>query len=1497
MRFLLLFASSVSFAATIPITVIGTTQTQIVVSYEATTAGACTLSAIDNNNGPAVADLDATRFTNANQDLSRTVANGFLWPTLASGLTRTVVIGTHDQIKKGLDGKSYSTALQTNTDHTITVACNGGADTGTAHAQTQNVPYGSYYPELPIPDPAQTTYGVQPTINWADRTVQYIDPITGVLMQRVSGPLDSFDDTNPQAIVLATPVIDVNGGAWANPSNFITNQAASTLATTTVANAPLFAPFDPSFTYGGGLENWTDFQLVPYGSASGSVVAATWCPSTDSGQTCAVFTPVNTTFATSAQAYTTIPASAPSAYFSAWGGMKGWFGTEDLTNRTFTGVSCSGTPTVCTLVSPGSQTGFNLNRVAGTSFYVSSCSAGSPARFTIATVDSWSQITTQQTAGGAWTACTYRDLGSGVRVTLNNSGTLNVSVSGKAWVTRDGSAGSNGERWAGGLGPVTDIATDCNGNTQSPPLTGYLVGLANQGVYLIQSNGVMCLQSSLYNATSGVHGFPLINSAIPFTDNKCFLAPDPAGNLWKACHIANNYQAISSGYPPLTFNDNFTWTNLGPTTAAGGIQAQAIAAGGSLATALNSGLFGNLGLDTVGDNGAGSGIIQYRAQNGGNDRECLLVWADANNNFISGLTMWGNYPVGWSACHFGGSQAANYAVYGSQAEAGQLSPIFFSTSTPAGGPFVSRSSEGMYYNGTLKTWSIPITSCTNANPAVCTSTANNLDNIDCGMTGVSCSNPSQGAWIQISGMTGTGWSGVNGFVFAHKIDNNTFSLYSDPVSASPINSTGFGALGGTIMATMMPPLYSVNIASVVNNAGNARMVANLGGFYPTYYRSGTLVMQDGDPIAITQNYLNSTTQYYAKMSGAPAGDFDVFNDAGLTSPVPYSTLSGVAGWYATEAQTCPDPATLSLPGPLYMDTGIGSTGAGNQKVRCVKIRLHDEGCSDFPAAGEHAIYPCASDASNTARSSLHQIDIGDAFGDLSHFGANHEVLYVLAVNRVSTNQIDVTLERSYGDDPNFGWRGVTNCISCDYNAHQHSPGWTPWAEAPIPGGLIHTVSNPTFAIPPLNGSHNDFVPGITSGSVSQVSGYQGTATGAIVPDSKINVSIGALTGSLTDVHASFPYWRVFGSTSTLFSFGSASGQSYPSMRMIYGQAPSAEYNANFSWNGDWAAMNGAFGEPQNNGDGVGLTRTLTNIRGGTYDASSATSVVYLIPTMQPGAVNVKIAPVFVNDWPNVVFSDISGPGSVISDYNQGSYCVVYNAGECRPGSTAGQVFVAMRNYSDAYGQCITNNASVGFPCAFGLWPGGGWAGQVRNVPTDTQNLGFRRLTLGWTLPLSHYDFSNWISTPDAKWGLFAGNPIQQHPLKNGAGAYQGTHWFAMKLPPSPTPDTSARMTFLPMRISLPGTSGDMVRIAFGYAENGPPTNFYCTSRAEACYTSSSATLTSPFVFASEAQSYTSCSSRCEVVIPAIPGRVLYYVVQRQNGSTNTSSGLGVVAVP
>src|SRR5258708_6004867 len=204
---------------------------------------------------------------------------------------------------------------------------------------------------------------------------------------------------------------------------------------------------------------------------------------------------------------------------------------------------------------------------------------------------------------------------------------------------------------------------------------------------------------------------------------------------------------------------------------------------------------------------------------------------------------------------------------------------------------------------------------------------------------------------------------------------------------------------------------------------------SLGGeqrYYPSITSTGIAnIVFDADPITIVPTYLNSTTQYYAKVScgGCSNSQLDVYTDAALSSPVAFSALSGASGWYVLYAETCPDPATVIIPGAMYTDTRFGTTGAGNQKVRCVGIRLNSEMESNFAAAGEHAAYPppsSSAEASNASKSMLHRISAGDGMMDLSHIQGNHEIMYTLSVYRsAGEDKIHVIVERLYGDVPNF----------------------------------------------------------------------------------------------------------------------------------------------------------------------------------------------------------------------------------------------------------------------------------------------------------------------------------------------------------------------------------------------------------------------------------------------------------------------------------------------
>src|SRR5260370_34979358 len=91
------------FASDISINILGFTQTQIVINYTATTQAPCTVSAIDQT-GPAVNYLNPKIFPSADQDLNRTAANRFGWPTLVHRLARTLIFRGRRLVEQGARG-------------------------------------------------------------------------------------------------------------------------------------------------------------------------------------------------------------------------------------------------------------------------------------------------------------------------------------------------------------------------------------------------------------------------------------------------------------------------------------------------------------------------------------------------------------------------------------------------------------------------------------------------------------------------------------------------------------------------------------------------------------------------------------------------------------------------------------------------------------------------------------------------------------------------------------------------------------------------------------------------------------------------------------------------------------------------------------------------------------------------------------------------------------------------------------------------------------------------------------------------------------------------------------------------------------------------------------------------------------------------------------------------------------------------------------------------
>lgn len=1425
---ILVLTSVVPRAETIPITIVGKTQTQIVISYAAPSSATCTVAAMDNSGGPSVHDLDPNLFPNANLDLDRTYGNGFRWPTLTRDLHRTVFIGGHDAVDRALDGKWYSRALQTDARHTITVTC--GADSGTVEAQTEGPKIGSNYPELPIPQADNPNPGyAAPTIDWSDRSVKYIDPITGVLLTRISGPADYLSQTNTGT---SAGIFDFvyAPSRWTNADYARTNQNPATLASTSTPNAPLFLASNSAWFPYCCQNGITDQQVKLFAQGSNGSEIAEICWSEDSGQTCASGSLDTGALPTSAAVCSScsLPSTYPTSVFGDWGTWTGKNGEYDLGNPSYKGINASGS--VVTMSSL-SGTGFNTDRPAGSQFTLSACSSGPDIQLTVAHVDSPLQITVTQT-GLSNTNCTYQDYGSGVRVVLKNAGTLSFSATFNNASGYAANGGVNGYHDVCNIQKLTDIATDCDGNPQSPPLSGRLcqVAMASQpAIYLLQDNGRACLQSIGKN-----QGTSLYSLDNPWSGTKSYVAKDGSNNLWKVTKTTTDY----TEYVPGTTFPTDGW-NYTETATASSVASQITAAGGSVATALATGFWPALGVS-----GVIGGYVQYSSQ-GSQDTPCLRAMTDGSGSLKNTSNSFSKYPMRWGGCHsspFGNGDYSNLTS----------NPLNrHDANAPLGGPFIAPITS-IQKNGTFVTWNLPITGGTAGTATTLTSANHDLANHG-GQIGALGGN-----YVTCSGGTGA-WSTVNGTFQATVVDNNTFTL---PVTTS-------GSFPGGITCVTAPPMVAASLSSASGNT----ITLDRSGYYSTFVPDNRNLFADGDPVGI-DSY--PTTQFYVKVTGYPAGQMGVFTNAALTTP---ATQTFHSGNHVMLAEACPstDAASLMPNGKLYFDAGNLSKGV--PLVRCVTVKLASEPCSHWPKAGEAAAYPCSA---NPSYSSLSNLQPGDVLYDVNGSDQpSHEHSLVLSVTVNSPTDINVTLMRRWGaTDPNWvSDGGIPFCCAV------HTPGWLPMAYITLPSLWID-ATDPTAGwmpeSPKYSGAHHD----LGEGGMGRSGPLVNLAAPATpIFDDVVNVPFTTyLNTPVRNSHDNIATWQ--GDTAN--SAYSLPQQSYPSHR----QATATGMET--LWKADASAVNPDYGNPQGLAQNI-VARTVTKVAGHSY--------VYQITTPAPsGRISIKTVPYLFTTGVKQ-FKDISGPAdcsanptapNCITDSTLGAYCISLNANECVAGSTAGQAYFASDSFYDTGGNCWANNQTLPVPCLWPLSPMNGWLEQIRQSPIDYNGSGVRRLSMGWSLPLSQFSFYNWTSSADAMWGMFVANPIGGKTRFSPAGSAA----FAMKLPPWPTAvDSQIRTSYVTIPVKLSGTTGDQVRISFGYGENGDPASLYCTTRQEACWTSSNATPSNPFVFAGEAQSKTPCDGGCTVSIPGIPGRVLFYQVERSNGSSTTLGPLESVVVP
>lgn len=243
-----------------------------------------------------------------------------------------------------------------------------------------------------------------------------------------------------------------------------------------------------------------------------------------------------------------------------------------------------------------------------------------------------------------------------------------------------------------------------------------------------------------------------------------------------------------------------------------------------------------------------------------------------------------------------------------------------------------------------------------------------------------------------------------------------------------------------------------------------------------------------------------------------------------------------------------------------------------------------------------------------------------------------------------------------------------------------------------------------------------------------------------------------------------------------------------------------------------------------------------------------------------------------------VLIDISGPSSVIASDSTGSYtyCVANVANECRSGSAAGDIFFNLPAIDYLY--CTGGDGANPTVKDICITPKAAYIGAISEIymgadgAESTAKSRVLSMSMVGERDMFHYPSAK--ALPNASWALFnVGQEVVGHMSV-----------WSLKLPPTPAADGRDRSTFLPGTVNLTPPAGMGIATAevqFGYLETpGNPTDYYCTSRREACAAvGSSVNETTPFYYVTSETGYTraACASSCTIVVPVLPLHTAYYL--------------------
>lgn len=567
---------------------IQTTSTQAVLSFTVTDPTRCQVQIYgDSAQTQLVDDANATLFAGAQQCNRAGSAIAGFGVTFVAGLRTS---------QRASDGKLHSRALAAQTTYFYTITDQVDGRTLQGSFATSTLPLGNLYPEQPPFEGTAWDNRAYPQFDWTvnQRNQKLVDPLTGQLVKRLSFAGDGYANSQNSTDGLGAPLAAgmVSAGACSNAGNL--NASGTSYATCTGA-AKVFMPL-PAFqmTGTGVFKNWyprfnvDDLLLYIYGSADATAIGAGdgsntlgICLAQSAGGPC-LSRSFTVTLQSSAAATGTlkVPASAPAPVFANWG-YTPLHGDVVPTPGT---VSVSGK--TISLTNPGqaytSANAFNVDWPAGSPIYIQGSSAWGCANdyCTIASIQSAVQLTTVESCStGCPASASYEGRAFGFQITREGaSGSIAVSFGFEADMSTSWSAIEDNLPQHCNSNPVP-VTNDAAGNPYSGyTLQGYICTFSNEwagtAYWLFVSkdqndaplgesrplgiSGIPANQTWSSNGASFPNGANISFAGWDSTDGTKFMASASYSSGATALLVSAQYDSTLAGCSPAFMN----WTGV-----------------------------------------------------------------------------------------------------------------------------------------------------------------------------------------------------------------------------------------------------------------------------------------------------------------------------------------------------------------------------------------------------------------------------------------------------------------------------------------------------------------------------------------------------------------------------------------------------------------------------------------------------------------------------------------------------------------------------------------------------------------------------------------------------------------------------------------------------------------------------------------------------------------------------------------------------------------------